>query len=83
VTPGACRAPQRWTRFRPDWEPVGDVEGIEPGRRPRNAGRFFGTVRQLGTTMPTMGRFRWIAPVEPWKTASPKEKMPPSEATNQ
>ena len=24
-----------------------------------------------------------MAPVEPWKGASPKEKMPPSEATSQ
>ncbi len=33
--------------------------------------------------MPTTGRFRWMLPVDPWKAASPKEKMPPSEATIQ
>ena len=33
--------------------------------------------------MPTMGLLRWIPPVEPKKAASPKEKMPPSEATFQ
>ena len=33
--------------------------------------------------MPTMGSFSAIAPVEPWKAASPKEKIPPSDATIQ
>ena len=33
--------------------------------------------------MPTTGWFRCICPVEPWKAASPKLKMPPSEATIQ
>ena len=33
--------------------------------------------------MPTMGRLSRMAPVEPWKVASPKVKIPPSEATNQ
>jgi hypothetical protein len=33
--------------------------------------------------IPTMGLFRWIDPVEPRKTASPKAKMPPSDATSQ
>src|SRR5664280_1654772 len=33
--------------------------------------------------MPTTGATRLIAPVEPWKTAPPKLKMPPSEATSQ
>ena len=33
--------------------------------------------------MPTMGLFRATAPVEPKNPASPKAKMPPSEATNQ
>jgi len=33
--------------------------------------------------MPTMGAFRGVAPVEPWKTAPPKEKIPPSLATIQ
>ena len=32
--------------------------------------------------MPTMGWLRAMAPVEPWNPASPKEKMPPSDATN-
>ena len=31
----------------------------------------------------TMGLLRVIAPVEPWKRASPKAKMPPSPATIQ
>ena len=33
--------------------------------------------------MPTMGRFSGLAPMEPRNAASPKAKMPPSEATNQ
>ena len=33
--------------------------------------------------MPTMGLFSLMLPVEPWNPASPKEKMPPSEATSQ
>jgi hypothetical protein len=33
--------------------------------------------------IPTIGLFRVIAPVEPKKPASPKAKIPPSEATNQ
>jgi hypothetical protein len=33
--------------------------------------------------IPTTGRFSVIAPVEPWKAASPKAKMPPSVATSQ
>ena len=33
--------------------------------------------------MPTIGWFSVMAPVEPWKAASPKEKMPPSDATSQ
>ncbi len=33
--------------------------------------------------MPTMGLLSRRLPVEPWKAASPKEKMPPSEATSQ
>ncbi len=33
--------------------------------------------------MPTMGRLRTMAPVEPKNWASPKVKMPPSEATSQ
>jgi hypothetical protein len=32
--------------------------------------------------IPTMGWLRWTDPVEPWKVASPKLKMPPSDATN-
>ena len=33
--------------------------------------------------IPTIGRFRAIAPVEPWNAASPNVKIPPSDATNQ
>jgi hypothetical protein len=33
--------------------------------------------------IPTMGLLSCMAPVEPRKLASPKEKMPPSEATSQ
>ncbi len=33
--------------------------------------------------IPTMGLLRVIPPVEPWNEASPKAKMPPSEATSQ
>jgi len=33
--------------------------------------------------IPTMGALRWMLPVDPWNPASPKEKMPPSEATSQ
>jgi len=33
--------------------------------------------------MPTIGRFRRLPPVEPWNRASPKLKMPPSDATSQ
>jgi hypothetical protein len=33
--------------------------------------------------MPTIGLLRTIDPVEPQNLASPKEKMPPSEATSQ
>ena len=35
------------------------------------------------TAMPTMGLLRVMAPVDPKKVASPKEKIPPSEATSQ
>ncbi len=33
--------------------------------------------------MPTMGWLRRVPPIDPWKPASPNEKMPPSEATSQ
>ena len=33
--------------------------------------------------MPTTGAVEVLPPVEPWKVASPNEKMPPSDATNQ
>ncbi len=33
--------------------------------------------------MPTTGVAGGLVPVEPWKSASPKPKMPPSDATNQ
>jgi len=33
--------------------------------------------------MPTMGWFSRVAPIEPWKAASPNEKTPPSMAANQ
>ena len=33
--------------------------------------------------MPTMGLFSGLPPMEPWNAASPKLKMPPSEATSQ
>ncbi len=33
--------------------------------------------------MPTIGLLSLTAPVEPRKAASPKEKIPPSEATSQ
>ncbi len=33
--------------------------------------------------MPTIGWFNRIPPVDPRNTASPKEKIPPSDATNQ
>jgi hypothetical protein len=33
--------------------------------------------------IPTTGWLRRMSPVEPKKVASPKEKMPPSEATSQ
>ena len=33
--------------------------------------------------MPTMGRFSGLAPMEPRNAASPKAKIPPSEATSQ
>ena len=33
--------------------------------------------------MPTIGLFSRVPPMEPWKAASPKLKMPPSEATSQ
>ena len=33
--------------------------------------------------MPTMGLLKWAAAMDPWKTASPKENSPPSEATSQ
>jgi hypothetical protein len=33
--------------------------------------------------MPTTGRLSVMPPVEPWKPASPKQKTPPSEPTNQ
>ena len=36
-----------------------------------------------GGAMPTIGLLRWWPPVEPKKPASPKVKMPPSEATSQ
>jgi hypothetical protein len=34
-------------------------------------------------TIATIGEFRAMLPVEPWKRASPKVKMPPSDATSQ
>ena len=33
--------------------------------------------------MPTMGGFEREPPMDPWKAASPKEKIPPSDATSQ
>src|SRR3954453_2173492 len=33
--------------------------------------------------MPTMGLFSFMLPVDPWNRASPKLKMPPSDATIQ
>ena len=33
--------------------------------------------------MPTTGAFSRVPPMEPWKCASPKVKMPPSDATSQ
>jgi len=33
--------------------------------------------------MPTTGRLRWRPPIDPWKAASPKAKIPPSLATSQ
>ncbi len=33
--------------------------------------------------MPTMGLLSTVAPWDPWKAASPKAKMPPSEAPSQ
>ena len=33
--------------------------------------------------MPTIGLFSGWPPIDPWKAASPKLKMPPSEATSQ
>src|SRR5437764_650426 len=33
--------------------------------------------------MATIGRFSAMLPVDPWKPASPKLKIPPSDATNQ
>ena len=33
--------------------------------------------------MPTMGAFRCMLPVEPWKLALPKLKIPPSDPTSQ
>ena len=33
--------------------------------------------------IPTIGLLSLIAPVEPWNSASPKLKIPPSEATSQ
>jgi hypothetical protein len=33
--------------------------------------------------IPLIGLASRIAPVEPWNRASPKEKMPPSDATSQ
>ena len=39
--------------------------------------------RAQPATMPTMGLVSRIPPVEPRKRASPKAKIPPSDATNQ
>ncbi len=33
--------------------------------------------------MPTIGWFSGVPPIDPWKSASPKAKMPPSAATSQ
>jgi len=33
--------------------------------------------------MPTTGWFWWVPPIESPKVASPKEKIPPSEATSE
>ena len=33
--------------------------------------------------MPTIGLFSGLPPIDPWKAASPKLKMPPSDATSQ
>ena len=33
--------------------------------------------------MPVTGSFKGVPPIEPQNRASPKEKMPPSDATNQ
>jgi hypothetical protein len=48
-----------------------------------SAGPERSTSRGHGVAMPTTGLLRVIFPVEPSKAASPKVKMPPSEATSQ
>jgi hypothetical protein len=52
-------------------------DGVAEGEHPAVAGDVD------VTAMPLMGLFSLMAPVEPWKTASPKAKMPPSLATSQ
>jgi hypothetical protein len=39
--------------------------------------------RWLGAVIPTIGWFRRMLPVDPKNRESPKEKIPPSRATNQ
>ena len=51
-------------------------EDRDPPGGPRRA-------RHYRRVIPTMGWTSLIAPVDPWKTASPKAKMPPSAATSQ
>ena len=41
------------------------------------------STRHRRAAMPTMGSLSALPPIDPWKTASPKEKIPPSAATSQ
>ena len=55
---------------------VPDAQGRAAGRDPVNS-------RYRMAAIPTIGLLSGVAPVEPLNEASPKEKIPPSEATSQ
>src|SRR5919202_805499 len=73
----------------PGWDPsvvgVPEGDGADAGGDcPGVGGGALGTRPPAGVAaIPTMGRLSGRPPMDPRKVASPKAKMPPSEATNQ
>ena len=49
----------------------------------RNRNQASSAYSPQAAASPTTGWLRWVAPIDPWNPASPKAKMPPSDATSQ